>query len=308
MTLIAAFRCTAATDSGVVICADSQESYGAYKVTVDKIKPREAGNYDLVIGGSGNTAALIDGQADFIERLISKWPCGITEEQGRESLEEIVIAYHERHVKFYPANFEDKLLTFLVCARSKTAGDVYLWKTDGTTAATVTNYDLIGWDEPLYRNEVQRLYQSGISASQATLIGLHLLSVGDATNRYISDPFQVIALSKHRVLTEHPDNIKALEKKVKSFNQMLSKLIISTPDLSVSDDKFNAALQKFREEILGLREAVSGYSGYSSVGGRFILAEPPFVPESEKHQREEALAKAVKVVEESLKEKDHESD
>lgn len=261
MTLIAAFRCIAANDSGVVICADSQESYGAYKVTVDKIKPRDAGNYDLVIGGSGNTAALIDGQADYIERLISAWPSGVGEEQGRESLEDILIGYHERNIQFYPANFDDKLLTFLVCARDKTTGAVYLWKTDGTTAATVVDYDLIGWDDPLYRNEVKRLYQSGINASQATLIGLHLLSIGNATNTYISDPFQVISLSKHRVLTEHPENIKILEKKVKSFNEMLSNLIVATPDISIPQERFNKALQLFQEEVQGLRdEAIRHYA------------------------------------------------
>src|SRR5262245_48897535 len=102
VTLIAGLRCNTNGDRGVVICADSQETYGDYKVTVSKIRPRDAGNYVAVIGGSGNTAALIDGQANLIETLIKKWPSGLTEEQGRQSLEEILVGYHKTRVKYYP--------------------------------------------------------------------------------------------------------------------------------------------------------------------------------------------------------------
>ena len=37
VTLIAAFRCEVENEQGAIICADSQESYGDYRVTVEKI-------------------------------------------------------------------------------------------------------------------------------------------------------------------------------------------------------------------------------------------------------------------------------
>jgi ATP-dependent protease HslVU (ClpYQ) peptidase subunit len=109
MTLIAAFRCGTPDDPGVVVCADSQETYGHYRVTVEKIKPRAAGQYDLIVGGAGNTGVLIDGLADAIERNVSHWPSGLDEESGRQRLESVLLAYHSRQVTLYPAPEEDKI-------------------------------------------------------------------------------------------------------------------------------------------------------------------------------------------------------
>lgn len=65
MTLIAAFRCDIDGDPGVIVCADSQESRGDYRVTVDKIKPRVVHNYDLVLGGAGEIGPLIDRLGEY---------------------------------------------------------------------------------------------------------------------------------------------------------------------------------------------------------------------------------------------------
>src|SRR5436190_20142246 len=80
VTLIAAFRCNTYGAPGVVICADSQETVGEYRVSVDKIAPRVLGDYQMVIGGAGNAAGLID---DFIEnfsRIVESWPAGLSEQ------------------------------------------------------------------------------------------------------------------------------------------------------------------------------------------------------------------------------------
>ena len=50
LTLIAAFKCEIENERGVIICEDSQESYGDYRVTVDKIHPRDANLYGLCFG------------------------------------------------------------------------------------------------------------------------------------------------------------------------------------------------------------------------------------------------------------------
>ena len=55
------------------MCADSQETVDHYRVSVDKIKPRDCRNYDLVIGGAGPIGSLLDGQADAIERYVARF-------------------------------------------------------------------------------------------------------------------------------------------------------------------------------------------------------------------------------------------
>lgn len=49
MTLIAGFRCT----DGAVICADSQETAGEWRVNVHKLVPFDAGNSQVGIAGTG---------------------------------------------------------------------------------------------------------------------------------------------------------------------------------------------------------------------------------------------------------------
>jgi 20S proteasome alpha/beta subunit len=48
MTLIVGFKC----GPSVVLCADSQETRGSFKVEVDKL-PIHSGGMDVVCGGAG---------------------------------------------------------------------------------------------------------------------------------------------------------------------------------------------------------------------------------------------------------------
>jgi len=75
MTLVAAFRC----DEGVVVCADSQETvaldiHSQYRVRVTKIKPQDAGEYEIVIGGEGNSGPLVDRFALELLDDVRRWP------------------------------------------------------------------------------------------------------------------------------------------------------------------------------------------------------------------------------------------
>ena len=63
VTLIAAFPCR---DNTALICADSQETQGDYRVTRQKIRPKQCGAFDLMFGGSGR-ARVIDAFARRIE-------------------------------------------------------------------------------------------------------------------------------------------------------------------------------------------------------------------------------------------------
>src|SRR6266487_229238 len=56
MTLISAFR----TDRGAVLHADSEENFGSFRRSVQKIVPKRMGNLDVIIAGSG-IGQLIEG-------------------------------------------------------------------------------------------------------------------------------------------------------------------------------------------------------------------------------------------------------
>ena len=157
VTLIAAFRCEVENEQGAIICADSQESYGDYRVTVEKIRPRDANLYMLCFGGAGDIGDLIDALGNAIEREVKRWTEHHSEEQARRLLENEIVFFNSNQVEAYPALPDDKVIQFIVCLWDKTTHDIYLWKVSGSTIEPLRDHDLIGWDAPLYKYEAKRL-------------------------------------------------------------------------------------------------------------------------------------------------------
>lgn len=260
MTLIAAFRCEIENEQGVIICADSQESFGDYRVTVDKIKPREANLYELCFGGAGQIGDLIDGLGNAIEREVKRWQQAYSEEEARTLLENEIILYNDRQVAAYPAIQEDKIIQFIVCIRDRQSHAIYLWKVSGATIEPIQGHDLIGWDAPLYKYEAKRLYQNVTDAATAMTVGLHLLSFGKATATSIDKPFQIISISPSRGMkVEQEDAVEKLEAKVKGVNETLSRLIALAANVNTTEERLENALRLFEQELLGLRKEVRNY-------------------------------------------------
>ena len=260
VTLISAFRCQIEGEQGVIICADSQESFGDYRVTVDKIRPRDANLYDLCFGGAGQIGDLIDALGNTIEREVKRWERSYSEEEARALLENEVVLFNSRQVDAYSAVPEDKIIQFIVCLRDKTSRAIYLWKVSGATIEPITGHDLIGWDAPLYKYEAKRLYQNVTDAITAMTVGLHLLVFGKATATSIDKPFQIISISPSRGMkVEQQDAVEKLEAKVKGVNETLSRLIPLAANVNTTEEGLKNALHLFEQEILGLRKEVRNY-------------------------------------------------
>jgi hypothetical protein len=294
VTLIAAFRCKIENEEGVIICADSQESFGDYRVTVDKIKPRDANLYDLCFGGAGQIGDLIDALGNAIEREIKRWKKAYSEDEARVLLENEILLFNSRQVEAYPAQPEDKVIQFIICLRDKASHAIYLWKVSGSTIEPIVDHDLIGWGEPFYKYEAKRLYRNVTNAPTAIAAGLHLLTFGKGTATSIDKPFRVIGVSPTQGMWFEPeDTIEKLETKVSGVNETVSRLITLAPDVNTSEEAFKKALELFEQEIRGLRKETKHYV-LATATGRFNLTgypvhpfttsvEPVFVPESPHH-------------------------
>ncbi len=271
VTLIAAFWCDINGYPGVVVCADSQEVYQDHRVTVDKIEPRNAGAYDLIIGGSGNFGPLIDRLAEVIEKEVSTWPAGLDEDSCKERVELVSSAFHTSHVDPYQASDEEKDMSFLICVRDKSSSQIHLWRLDEVSAKTISTYDVIGCGESLYKYEANKLYGDGVNASQAAMIGLHLLSLGKATTHYIDAPFQVLTAHKDGILIENPQRIAALEEKVRETDQAHDNLLRSAYDVAASPDSIERALMQFGDEVRSLREQAQSVFDSTLIHGAKML-------------------------------------
>ena len=239
------------------MCADSQETCGHYRVEVKKIDPRDAGNYDLIIGGSGEIGDLIDELSEYVHRDVSQWEPELTEGSARERLSSVLRTYHTNQVALYPASDTEKELRFIVCARDKKSGAIHLWQTGGTSLRSVRDHALIGWEEDIYKHQVRQFYRPNLSLAQTVLLGIDLISIGVKTSNYIGGPIQVIVARKEGVWADYPEDVKHLEERIARFNEELGRFALACLDVSMPDADFEKIFRRFEKQITLLRHTQS---------------------------------------------------
>jgi 20S proteasome alpha/beta subunit len=262
VTLIAAFRC----QWGAVICADTQETAGQYRVSVDKIAPSEVGEYELVIGGAGNSGGLIDDFTENFARSVESWPAGLSEQDIRLKIRRALFEFHRDEVAYFPAAPDDKRLEFIICIqpnlKKKIGGTIdynnlpnpFLWRTDGTSLVTVRDYALLGFEDAIYKHEVKRLYTPQIAMAQAVMLCVNLLSMAKATSNYIGGETQLITVRVGGMTLVDSSHVSNLEQRTATFNQALAELVLACPDLSIRNDEFQDLLTNFGKRVMQLRE------------------------------------------------------
>lgn len=257
MTLIAAFRCY----EGVVLCADSQETVdiperGSYRVNVTKIEPRDAGNYEVVIGGGGD-GDLVDDFGDRLTDYIAGWP-DRSEREMRDEIRAFVQHFYEVDVPLSPAPEDDKNLGFIVCLRSKAKPGIFLWRISGLRVFTVTEKTLLGWEEKIYWHEVDRLYQPNWVSNHAMLLGLHLLTIAKQTSNVVGGESRVILVRDHAMNVVPSEDVNELEQMLATFNKMVDDLRLILPNMSLPLDEFRTYVTDFKDRVIELHERLLG--------------------------------------------------
>lgn len=255
MTLIAAFRCfDTGGVPGVIICADTQETRGGFRVPAEKIAIQNPGHYQLVVGGAGERGNLID---DFVETLgvcAAGWEAGLNEQALRLKVKRVLKEFHDNVVSSEPASDEAKWLEFIICLKDRNSPNIYLWRTGGTGLKTVTDFALVGLGETFFISQVKKLYRPDISMPQAVLLAIHVLSNAIETITDIGGPTRIIGVRAPGMFPVEQAEVQALEQRVAAFNQTLAALVLACPDISISQDKFIELIGELAERLAILRE------------------------------------------------------
>jgi hypothetical protein len=255
MTLIAAFR----TSEGVVICADSQETlgnptiYGAhdYRCTVNKLQPQTQVAYQWVCGGSGD-GDLIDG---FIERLrdeIGSWSSDLKAPDIKDKLRLINHDYRSHEVA--ASGVADEGLDFLFCLKPQDSESEPLLFKIGRSVRPVSDYALIGWDEGIYRHDVQRFYRENMPALPNILLGIHVLLLAIATNNNCGPPIKIIVATKSGISEVPAKHVTELRNRVNLFNKLLDQITLDLSDTSVPIQEFRDRVTEFRDNAVILHD------------------------------------------------------
>jgi len=155
MTLIASLRCS----EGAVVCADSQETVGNYRVTRQKLEPFTAGNFEFVVAGSGEDGDLIDA---VVQRFKDNLPSTTltTLPELKDFFREELLEFNKQEAAVLPKKY--RRMKFVIAARSQDPPSFDLWETSSSRLIRIDKWSLIGREEEIYKRAVGRLFATGM--------------------------------------------------------------------------------------------------------------------------------------------------
>jgi hypothetical protein len=236
---------------------DSQETYVAngreYRVARLKINPKRCGNFDLAIAGSGKNGNVIDGAVGHLHKAIAKSKLQLLSE-----LQELIEAELREFRKDEAAVYSKADLGFrlVICARSVEPKAVEIWTTQASHLEPIPQdppYALVGWEEYIYHQEIARAYPFPRTLIQATILGVHVITIASQTSRYVDGPIRAVVALPSGMWFEDKAVISELEQRLGKFSLLLADLFLSCPDTTMKSKDFEEKLSRFEFELLQLR-------------------------------------------------------
>lgn len=182
MTYIAAWRTSQFNDpeqSGIVMSADTQETWGDFVTSVEKLSIQRTDTYDLCIGGAG-CAELINGFIQLVtERIHEAKPKN--DDALAVTMRAALAHFYRNDVALSPGNDEKKRNQFLIAARSN-GGETSLWKTEGMRLYPVSDYAVTGHETPFCQHVIGRVYDPAVPLDNAVFLSVWLVSIAKATS------------------------------------------------------------------------------------------------------------------------------
>lgn len=250
MTLIAAVPC----QEGFVIAADSQETitqwdgteWTEYRRTVQKIEPREMGNFSVVVAGAGN-ADLIESFIPQLAKKLEREP-GDTLEDFIRATEELLASFYEKDVSLCP----DKSLGMFVAAVPKKKVECGVWVQQNIRLVPVRKQELIGWEHALYANVSDRLCAITMTMPQAVLAAIYILTVAEQTSNYVRGPMSVAVVRDNGIWMEEADYVGTMTERLKLYDQQLNRIFLACADTSIHAYNLKKLLDEFSFSVLEL--------------------------------------------------------
>jgi len=129
----------------------------------------------------------------------------------------------------------------------------------------VGNYTLLGVSASIYAHELKRLHNAGMNGLQAVLLGVHLFTLAKETSNYVGGSTDVIFVRDNGMTPEAPEDVKLLEDRLRAFNQRIAQLVLLCPDTSQQDVEISGFLDNFREEVMAMRQEMTGQTARGSI-------------------------------------------
>ena len=249
MTIAAGLVCT----DGIVMCADSQESYGDYKWPVEKLLIDEKFGFPLIIAGAGFGPAIDNAAQRIADRLRGGFgDPAVVEDHIRSILRDIC----ENDLAHYPINnLNDTAFALLVALRTTGKGFPRLYETSGSLIKRVKHFAIIG-SGGVITSFAHDLYKKGpfgsivplgmgkiIAAYLAYLAKVQLSSVGGRSEIATLDDEGEISYAK---LWEAPQ----WERFFGQYERLQGELMLATANPLITAESFAKKVSEFSAAVI----------------------------------------------------------
>ena len=243
MTIAAGIVCA----DGIVMCADSQETYGDFKWPVKKLAfPRiTTGDFNILIAGAGFGPAIDTATQKIFKRAAMNSP---GYEQTFFIIEDVLREMHEKDLTWYPTNDRDSLQFRLLIA-FKSEGGGGLFSTDGSLVTKVNTFEIIGagavstklFAHMLYR---QTIFESpDLGAEEGAVLAAFLVHLAKSQQVSIGGKSQLAILTAQGIRFANVWEIPALEPLFSECLKIGNELLIDCANPYLSEKEFLASLR-----------------------------------------------------------------
>jgi 20S proteasome alpha/beta subunit len=237
---------------GIVLCADTQETYGNFKWSVEKLVIDVTHGFPLLIAGAGFGPA-IDAAT---ERIIDELAGGVDQKAAVSSIRDILREIIERDLGIYPTERRDDLNFKLLIAAKFTDRRPTLLATDGSLLKTVPHFSIIGSGE-IETLAAQTLYRTNLINSEPDLdieegktLAAYITYLGKTQTNVIGGRSKIATLTwSGEIRQAQLWEIPRIEDFFSWYRRRSGELMLACADPEWSFASFNTFLNTFTDEI-----------------------------------------------------------
>ena len=262
MTIAAGFVCS----DGVLLCAGTQQTYGAgyVELPLEKIRTLEDPDCALAITGTGNSALLEMAIERIIERVKDKSPHSLN--RAKKIIAATLLKLHKNQLRHYPGPSSATLLKLLIAIKPRSEPCTLL-HVEGTALHEVSSRFILG--DASLDQLAGALHHPALSLRQTVLIALHTLQVARRVSASASSQSHLVALKNDGGLVyQQLDENVAIERALQMAQGVYRDLLLMCADATLSEEEFRAELRRLGENVALIRaDCVRAEAEFKSLSG-----------------------------------------
>lgn len=248
MSYIAGLRCR----EGIVLVADTQETYGDEKQYTEKLAVSPDRLYPLAVGGAGIDVLTDAFPQELLERVTADPPN--TKRHLIKMVQQTIREVYAIDVPVAVLSTQERTAEFLIAAKPRN-DDFVILRLKGKRVYEVTeSYAIVGFATAGNKALLKRMYRDDLTMHRAVLLANYLVSQSKAVDAYVGGGTRIALVAEIGSSFEDRIHVANIEKRAKDFLGLMDELFLDCADLTSRDADFAEKLEVYKGKILTLRQ------------------------------------------------------